>query len=122
VFIVDRIKDLVIRGGENIGCGAVEYALQEHPAVVEACVYGVPDERLGEEVAATIYANAAGDRSRTPRLPVDAPGEVPDPALLPLRNANRSRAAPRARSSRRIYARQAAKRAGGPRLIEISRS
>ena len=58
VFIVDRIKDLVIRGGENIGCGAVEYALQEHPAVVEACVYGVPDERLGEEVAATIYANA----------------------------------------------------------------
>jgi long-chain acyl-CoA synthetase len=55
VFIVDRIKDLVIRGGENIGCGAVEYALQEHPAVQEACVYGVPDERLGEEVATTLY-------------------------------------------------------------------
>lgn len=58
VFIVDRIKDLVIRGGENIGCGAVEYALQEHPAVQEACVYGVPDERLGEEVATTLYINA----------------------------------------------------------------
>ncbi len=58
LFIVDRIKDLVIRGGENIGCGAVEYALQEHPAVVEASVYGVPDERLGEEVATTIYASA----------------------------------------------------------------
>lgn len=58
VFIVDRIKDLVIRGGENIGCGAVEYALQEHPAVQEACVYGVPDQRLGEEVAATLYVNA----------------------------------------------------------------
>jgi len=57
VFIVDRIKDLVIRGGENIGCGAVEYALQEHPSVVEACVYGVPDERLGEEVGTTIYAD-----------------------------------------------------------------
>ncbi len=55
VFIVDRIKDLVIRGGENIGCGAVEYALQEYPGVEEACVYGVPDERLGEEVAATLY-------------------------------------------------------------------
>ena len=55
LFIVDRIKDLVIRGGENIGCGAVEYALQEHPLVAEACVYGVPDERLGEEVAATLY-------------------------------------------------------------------
>jgi len=57
VFIVDRIKDLVIRGGENIGCGAVEYALQEHPAVEEACVYGVPDERLGEEVGATLYVS-----------------------------------------------------------------
>ncbi|MDP3739196.1 MAG: class I adenylate-forming enzyme family protein, partial [Hyphomonadaceae bacterium] len=53
LFIVDRIKDLVIRGGENIGCGGVEYALMEHPDVAEACVYGVPDERLGEEVAAT---------------------------------------------------------------------
>jgi long-chain acyl-CoA synthetase len=58
LFIVDRIKDLVIRGGENIGCGAVEYALQEHPLVAEACVYGVPDERLGEEVAATLYTTA----------------------------------------------------------------
>lgn len=57
VFIVDRIKDLVIRGGENIGCGAVEYALQEHPSVEEACVYGVPDERLGEEVGATLYVS-----------------------------------------------------------------
>lgn len=56
VFIVDRIKDLVIRGGENIGCGAVEAAILEHPDVIEASVYGVPDERLGEEVAATVYA------------------------------------------------------------------
>jgi long-chain acyl-CoA synthetase len=55
LFIVDRIKDLVIRGGENIGCGAVEAALQEHPDVIEACVYAVPDERLGEEVGATVY-------------------------------------------------------------------
>lgn len=56
LYIVDRIKDLVIRGGENIGCGAVEAALLEHPDIVEASVYGVPDERLGEEVAATVYA------------------------------------------------------------------
>ena len=55
LFIVDRIKDLVIRGGENIGCGSVEAALLEHPAVLEASVYGVPDERLGEEVGATVY-------------------------------------------------------------------
>ena len=56
LFIVDRIKDLVIRGGENIGCGEVEAALLEHPHIQEASVYGLPDERLGEEVAATYYA------------------------------------------------------------------
>ena len=54
--IVDRIKDLVIRGGENIGCGEVEAALLEHPQILEAAVYAVPDERLGEEVGATIYS------------------------------------------------------------------
>lgn len=58
VFIVDRIKDLVIRGGENIGCGQVEAALVEHPDVLEASVYAVPDERLGEEVGATVYTNS----------------------------------------------------------------
>jgi long-chain acyl-CoA synthetase len=61
VFIVDRIKDLIIRGGENIGCGAVEAALLQHPAVREAAVYAVPDERLGEEVGATVYCDAPVD-------------------------------------------------------------
>lgn len=61
VYIVDRIKDLVIRGGENIGCGAVEAALLEHPDVLEASVYGVPDDRLGEEVGATLYARSPID-------------------------------------------------------------
>lgn len=56
LFIVDRIKDLIIRGGENIGCGEVEAALVEHPLVIEACVYAIPDERLGEAVGATVYA------------------------------------------------------------------
>jgi long-chain acyl-CoA synthetase len=59
--IVDRIKDLIIRGGENIGCGQVEAALLAHPTVVEAAVYAVPDERLGEEVAATIHAEGPVD-------------------------------------------------------------
>jgi long-chain acyl-CoA synthetase len=59
VFIVDRIKDMVIRGGENIGCGAVEAAMVEHPDIVEAAVYAIPDERLGEEVGATIYCSGA---------------------------------------------------------------
>jgi long-chain acyl-CoA synthetase len=61
LFIVDRIKDLVIRGGENIGCGAVEAALLEHPDILESSVYGVPDERLGEEVGATLYVKQPVD-------------------------------------------------------------
>jgi long-chain acyl-CoA synthetase len=61
VYIVDRIKDLIIRGGENIGCGQVEAALLTHPAVVEAAVYSVPDERLGEEVGATVHCAADVD-------------------------------------------------------------
>ena len=61
LFIVDRIKDLIIRGGENIGCGHVEAALLLHPLVQEAAVYAVPDERLGEEVGATLYASEALD-------------------------------------------------------------
>lgn len=54
LFIVDRIKNLVIRGGENVGCGEVEAAIYEHADVLEAIVFGVPDERLGEEVAALV--------------------------------------------------------------------
>ncbi len=59
LFIVDRSKDLIIRGGENIGCGAVEAALLEHPQVHEAAVYAVPDDRLGEEVGATLHCDAS---------------------------------------------------------------
>ena len=54
VFITDRMKDIVIRGGENIGCQEVEAALYEHPHVAEASVFGIPDERLGETVAAVV--------------------------------------------------------------------
>lgn len=57
LYIVDRIKDLIIRGGENIGCGQVEAALLMHPHVHEAAVYAVPDDRLGEEVGATVYGS-----------------------------------------------------------------
>ena len=61
VTIVDRIKDLIIRGGENIGCGQVEAALSTHPLVREVAVYAVPDERLGEEVGATVFGPAGLD-------------------------------------------------------------
>jgi long-chain acyl-CoA synthetase len=59
LYIVDRIKDLVIRGGENIGCAEVEAALLSHPAILEASVYAVPDKRLGEEVGATVFSEDA---------------------------------------------------------------
>ncbi len=55
IFIVDRKKDMVLRGGENVYCAEVEASLYRHPAVAECSVFGVPDERLGEEVAAAIY-------------------------------------------------------------------
>jgi long-chain acyl-CoA synthetase len=55
VYIEDRAKDMVLRAGENIYCAEVEAVLYEHPAVYEAAVFGIPDERLGEQVAAAIY-------------------------------------------------------------------
>ncbi len=54
VYISDRAKDMVLRGGENIYCSEVEAKIYEHPAVYECAVYGVPHERLGEEVAAHV--------------------------------------------------------------------
>jgi long-chain acyl-CoA synthetase len=54
VFIVDRIKDMVLRGGENVYCSEVEAAIYELDGVAEAAVFGVPDDRLGEIVGAAI--------------------------------------------------------------------
>ncbi|MEY3745363.1 MAG: hypothetical protein RL430_219 [Actinomycetota bacterium] len=54
VFLVDRAKDMVIRGGENVYCSEVEAAIYNHDAIAEAIVFGIPDERLGEEVAAAV--------------------------------------------------------------------
>jgi long-chain acyl-CoA synthetase len=54
VFIVDRAKDMVLRGGENVYCSEVEAAIYRHEAVAEAAVFGIPDERLGEDVAAAV--------------------------------------------------------------------
>ena len=65
-FIVDRIKDLVIRGGENIGCAEVEAALLALDQVLEASVYAVPDARLGEEVGVAVHLK--------PDAMLDAPG------------------------------------------------
>jgi long-chain acyl-CoA synthetase len=53
-FIVDRAKDLVIRGGYNVYPREIEEVLYAHPSVLEAAVIGKPDERLGEEVVAVV--------------------------------------------------------------------
>jgi long-chain acyl-CoA synthetase len=54
LYVVDRLKDVVIRGGENVYAAEVEAALYEHPDVAEAAIVGVPDERYGEAVAAVV--------------------------------------------------------------------
>ncbi|WP_398286863.1 class I adenylate-forming enzyme family protein [Sphingomonas daechungensis] len=55
LFIVDRKKDIIIRGGENIPCAEVEAEIYACPAVAEASVFGMPDERLGEVPVAVVY-------------------------------------------------------------------
>ncbi len=58
LFIVDRKKDMIISGGENIYSREVEEALMQHPSVAEACVIGVPDEKWGESVKAFVALKA----------------------------------------------------------------
>jgi long-chain acyl-CoA synthetase len=54
VYVVDRLKDVIIRGGENVYAAEVEAVLYDHADVAEAAIVGVPDERLGERVAAFV--------------------------------------------------------------------
>ena len=54
IYVEDRAKDMVIRAGENIYCAEVEAAIYEQPAVYEAAVFGIPHERLGEELVAAV--------------------------------------------------------------------
>ena len=60
LYIVDRKKDIIIRGGENIACIEVEDAIYAHPAVAECSVFGLPDERMGE-VPAAVYLTQPGE-------------------------------------------------------------
>jgi long-chain acyl-CoA synthetase len=55
LYICDRIKDMILRGGENVYCAEIESVLYDHPSVFEAAVFGIPDTRLGE-VPATMIA------------------------------------------------------------------
>ena len=91
-FIVDRKKDMIIRGGYNVYPREIEEVLYEHPAVSEAAVIGVPDDSMGEEVGAAVVlkqgAEASADdirafvKERVAELQVPAqdlvPGRAPE--------------------------------------------
>ncbi|MBL8381193.1 MAG: AMP-binding protein [Burkholderiales bacterium] len=61
VYLLDRKKDMVITGGENVYSSEVEAVLQRHPAVAEAAIIGAPDPRLGEKVVAAVVRRPAAD-------------------------------------------------------------
>ena len=61
-FIIDRAKDMLIRGGENIYCVEVENVLYDHPAVMDAALVGVPHRTLGEEPGAVVTLKPGGRR------------------------------------------------------------
>ena len=63
IYLVDRAKDMVLRGGENVYCSEVEVAIFKHEAVAECAVFSVPDDRLGEEVGAAIFLKEGQDLS-----------------------------------------------------------
>ncbi len=65
IYVVDRIKDMVLRGGENVYCVEVETALFEIDAVLDCAVIGLPHAKLGEEVAAVLVAAEGFDESAT---------------------------------------------------------
>jgi acyl-CoA synthetase (AMP-forming)/AMP-acid ligase II len=61
LYVLDRKKDMIIRGGENIYCVEVENAIYAHPKVLEAAVVGVPDEVFGEQVKAVVVPKPGQD-------------------------------------------------------------
>ena len=63
VFVEDRLKDMIISGGENIYSVEVERALTDHPAVGDAAVFGIPDEKWGESVKAVVELSAGQEVS-----------------------------------------------------------
>jgi fatty-acyl-CoA synthase len=62
LWVEGRLKDVIVTGGENVACAEVERVLEEHPAVIEAAVVGVPDAEWGELVTAyVVLSNGVGD-------------------------------------------------------------
>jgi acyl-CoA synthetase (AMP-forming)/AMP-acid ligase II len=63
IFIEDRLKDMIISGGENIYSVEVERAITDHPAVLDAAVFGIPDPKWGESVKAVVELSAGAEVS-----------------------------------------------------------
>ena len=101
VFIVDRAKDMVLRGGENVYCSEVEAVIYQLDAVAEAAVFGIPDERLGEVVGAAVvlHPDATLDRGRAARVPGRTDRQVQDPVDGSGSSTSSCRATPTASSS-----------------------
>ena len=66
VFLVDRSKDMIVSGGENVYSTEVEEVLYRHPDVLEAAVFGVPDEKWGEAVYAAVHLRPGNGRRLRP--------------------------------------------------------
>jgi long-chain acyl-CoA synthetase len=60
LFVVDRAKDMILRGGENVYCVEIENCLADHPEIDEAAIVGVPDAELGERVKAIVRRAPGG--------------------------------------------------------------
>ena len=99
IFVVDRLKDVVIRGGENIYSAEVEAVLFEHPAVLDVAIVGLPARRYGEEVAAVVQLRDGADGHRR------RPAAVRRRAAGPLQGARARRSSGPSRCPARRRAR-----------------
>lgn len=95
IFIVDRAKDMVISGGENIYCAEVERVLSEMPQVTECAAFGIPDDRMGELLVAVVQAQGLDEGAIIDRVagrlaPYKAPARVAfSPGPLPRNHAQK---------------------------------
>ncbi|NDH22587.1 MAG: hypothetical protein EBY49_01230, partial [Actinobacteria bacterium] len=104
IYLVDRAKDMILRGGENVYGAEVENAIFDHPAVLECVAFAVPDDRLGEEVGAAVHLRDDGLGKKHP-----GPADPPQPARPwphhladdPARPSRRSSLEPSRRVGRR---------------------
>ena len=92
-YILDRLKDMIVTGGENVYCGEVEAVILAHPAVREVAVFGIPDPQWGELVAACVVLknDVASQQTLGPSLS-PKPGKLQGPTphrILGYRSAEK---------------------------------